>query len=346
MRLAPPDAALLARGAPFLRLLSEAAAELGGRVEFEQEFGYLGRYFAPDGRMRPIFGKSLGLNRDSAAAIAADKDYTARLLATCGLPTPAGFVVFSAGYSNRMALRNRDVAEKLAGRRTALERAAQLGFPLIVKPNSGSEGFGVSLVANGTEVAADLDALLATEDRVRIEMFAPGCDVRVLVLDRRAVLAYERRGLTLAGDGNTSIARLLAQRLGSLASHHRGTKISADDPRIARRLGRLGLTRDTVPAAGQRIEILDNANLSTGGEMRDVTLSLSPAARGMALRAAETLGLTVAGVDLRIAEPVRNGGGITILEVNSAPGLDYYASAGPAQWKRAREIVVAMLDRD
>ena len=50
-----------------------------------------------------IFGKSLGLNPDAAAALAADKDYTARWLSAEDLPTPPGQLVFSAAYRARMA---------------------------------------------------------------------------------------------------------------------------------------------------------------------------------------------------------------------------------------------------
>lgn len=345
MRLAPPDDALLARGTPFLRLLVEAADRLGGRVEMETEYGYLGRYISPDGRRRPIFGKSLGLNRDSAAAIAADKDYTARLLSGDGLPTPEGVLVFGHRYRDRMALKNSDVAGRLPGPERAVRFARDRGYPVVIKPNSGSEGHGVSICRNQGDLEDDLGTLLGREDRVRIETFVRGRDFRVLVLGGHAALAYERVGLSVTGDGVSALRRLLHDRLAELSRSHRGAKIDPADPRIRRTLELQGLTPDSIPPAGRQIALLDAANLSTGGSLRDLDTALPPAVAAMATRAADVLGLVVAGIDIRTPDLGASPPDMSIIEVNSAPGLDYYASCGPEHWQRALALVTDMLDR-
>jgi glutathione synthase/RimK-type ligase-like ATP-grasp enzyme len=91
------------------------------------------------------------------------------------------------------------------------------------------------------------------------------------------------------------------------------------------------------------VRLLDSANLSTGGQMEDLTGRLPEAAERLALRAAAALGLRLAGVDL-IAPDIAIGiDGAHVLEVNSAPGLDYYAAHGPAQHDRARALVIDAL---
>ena len=157
LSLSTPDSSLLARSTPFVRLLSEAAAEIGVSLEMDGEYGFVGRLVDKDGRSYPIFGKSLGLNSDAAAHLAADKDYTARWLAADGLPTPNGQLVFSSIYRARMALRNAETAARLPGKSVAAGFGEKHGWPVILKPNTGSEGRDIRLCTNAEHLAIELD---------------------------------------------------------------------------------------------------------------------------------------------------------------------------------------------
>lgn len=341
LSLGPPDAGLLARTAPFVRLLAEAAEALGASLEMDREYGFVGRLVAADGQKIPIFGKSLGLNPDAAAALAADKDYTARWLSAEGLPTPSGQLVFSAAYRARMALKNADTAARLPGPDVAEGFATRQGYPVIVKPNTGSEGRDITLCANSKELT---DTLCAASDEVlRVEARIPGRDYRLLVLDGRVVLAYERRPLSVIGDGETPLSDLIKQALAALANRHRGSKIAPDDPRLLRRFESVGHRPETVLPAGVVLPLLDNANLSTGGTLREVTDELPEMAATLAIRAAAALGLISAGVDILAPDLLGDPEQATVLEVNSAPGLDYFATSTPENWRRARAIVTDML---
>jgi len=72
---------------------------------------------------------------------------------------------------------------------------------------------------------------------------------------------------------------------------------------------------------GQRVYLLDNANLSSGGDAVDVTETIHPGFKKIAVRLTRDMGLRICGVDLMV------DGNITgkpstywILEVNAAPG--------------------------
>ena len=338
----PGDAWLTGRRA-FVHLMAEAAERLGGRLELEEAFGHVGRYHPPAGPPRPIFGNALGLNPDAAAALAADKDYTARLLAAEGLPAPRGMALFSPAYAARMRLKNAAVAGALPGLAEAEACAAALGYPVVLKPNTGSEGRGVHRPADAAELRADIAALFATDERLRLEERLQGEDIRITVLDGRVRLAYRRQPVSVTGDGRSTLADLARARLAGLATRHRGAKIATQDPRVQRSLAAQGLSLRDVPAPGRAVRLLDSANLSTGGQMEDLTGRLPEAAERLALRAAACLGLRLAGVDL-IAPAIAEGiAGARVLEVNSAPGLDYYAAHGPAQYDRARALVMDAL---
>ena len=343
--LAPPSPELLARSAPGLRLLVEAAAALGGRLELEAEHGRVGRYTGPDGRVRLLMGKALGLNADAAAAIATDKDYTARLLSAGGLPTPPGVIVVAPGFVAKMRLSNSAVAAGLPGPEVAQAFARDAGFPVIVKPNFGNMGRGVRRAESPAELAADLAEGFLADDRLRVEALVPGRDYRLLVLRGKVIVAYERQPLTVTGDGRRSVAALLAERLARLVERHHGPKISAADPRLARAMDAAGLSPEAVPEAGQSLRLLANANLSTGGAMVDLTGRLPAAAEALAVQAAAALGLTVAGIDILAPDLAAGTEGACILEVNAAPGLDFYASEGPAQWARAVDFHIRALSQ-
>jgi cyanophycin synthetase len=84
-----------------------------------------------------------------------------------------------------------------------------------------------------------------------------------------------------------------------------------------------GHTLDDVLPEGVSVDLRGNANLSTGGTAEDVTDLLPPETREICIRAARTIGLDVAGIDIvcqDISQPLREQRG-GIIEVNAAPGI-------------------------
>ena len=119
-----------------------------------------------------------------------------------------------------------------------------------------------------------------------------------------------------------------------------------DDPRITEKLKRQGLTFRSTPSLGKRVFLLDNANLSTGGDAVDVTASVSSAFQKLAVRLTRDMNLRLCGVDLMVdghIEEVPVSGKYWILEINAAPGLDHYAKIGEAQEKIVEELYLTVL---
>jgi cyanophycin synthetase len=100
------------------------------------------------------------------------------------------------------------------------------------------------------------------------------------------------------------------------------TKIPLDELAL-QVLARQGYDLDAVPPAGAQVDLRGNADLSTGGTAEDVTDLLPQETREICIRAARTIGLDVAGIDIvcqDIAQPLsgQKGG---VIEVNAAPGI-------------------------
>jgi D-alanine-D-alanine ligase-like ATP-grasp enzyme len=156
-----------------------------------------------------------------------------------------------------------------------------------------------------------------------------GVDHRIIVLDGRVLRAFERRPLSVTGDGASTVTGLLEALQRSFEADGRDTELALDDPRIDASLARASLDRSTVLGEGRVLPLLDVANLSTGGVAVDVTREIHPTFADLAIRVARDFDLRFAGVDI-LAEDVRvPADDYTILEINSAPGLDYYTGVGP-----------------
>ena len=302
--------AAVARGIPFRRLTSGSLVQLGW-----------------GSKARRIQAAELDLTSAVAESIAQDKDLTKRLLHAAGVPVPMGRPV--ADVDDAWAV------------------AEEVGLPVVVKPQDGNQGKGVTV---NITTRAQLEAAFATaqsfSDEVMVERFLPGNDFRMLVVGHQLVAAARRDPPQVLGDGQHSVRELVDivnqdPRRGS--GHGTAlTKIRLDDIAIAR-LASEGLTPESVPVQGQRVVLRNNANLSTGGSATDVTDDVHPEIAARAIEAAQTIGLHICGVDViceSMLKPLEEQGG-GIVEVNAAPGLRMHLAPS---FGRPRNVGVPMVD--
>jgi len=262
-----------------------------------------------------------------AVDTASNKDLTKRLLRQAAIPVPEGTVIRTADQ--------------------AVAAAETLGGPVVVKPLDANHGRGVS--TNLTEegaVRAAFDCAARFGPRVIVEQYCRGDDCRLLVVDGEVVAAALRRPASVVGDGCSTVRALIDQvNLDPCrgAGHEQVmTRIKLDDRTIAF-LAAQNLSPEAVPEAGQLVPLAQTANLSTGGTAVDVTDLVHPDNICFAARAALTLGLDVAGIDLispDISKSLRETGG-GVIEVNAAPGLRMHLR--PSQG-RPRNVAKPILD--
>jgi cyanophycin synthetase len=122
------------------------------------------------------------------------------------------------------------------------------------------------------------------------------------------------------------------------------TKIRFDSIALAC-LAAQGLQADSVPAKGARIQLRNNANLSTGGSATDVTDDVHPELAASAVAAAQMVGLDVCGVDVvcdSVLRPLQEQGG-AVIEVNAAPGLRMHLQPSFGKGRAVGEAIVSMM---
>ncbi len=301
--------AAVARGIPFRRLTSGSLVQLGW-----------------GSKARRIQAAELDITSAVAESIAQDKDLTKRLLHSAGVPVPLGRPVESIDE--------------------AWEVALEVGLPVVVKPQDGNQGKGVTVNLSERSQLEAAYAAAVEYGTVMVERFLPGHDFRLLVVGGQLVAAARREPPQVLGDGQHTIRELvdivnLDPRRGS--GHGTAlTKIRLDDIAIGR-IASEGLTPDSVPAQGQRVVLRNNANLSTGGSATDVTDDVHPEIAARAVEAAQTIGLHICGVDVVCETMLRpleeqNGG---VVEVNAAPGLRMHLAPS---FGKPRNVGVPMVD--
>lgn len=262
-----------------------------------------------------------------AVDMACDKTITKMLLDESGIPIPEG------GVCNTI--------------QQAISIAESIGYPVVVKPEKGNQGKGVSLNLMGPgEVIDAFHIARKFENNILVERYVPGNDYRVLVINGRVAAVAKRIPAHVIGDGIHTISELVDKTNEDIRrgeDHERPlTRIRIDE--ISRKvLYKQGYSLDSVPSKGIKVLLKENGNISTGGEAIDCTDLIHPENCDLAVRAARIIGLDIAGIDITcpdISKSILVTGG-AIIEVNAAPGIrmHLYPSKG-----RPRNVTGLILD--
>ncbi len=304
--------AAMARNIPFRRLTS------GSMVQF----GW-------GSKQRRIQAAETDNTSAIAQSIAQDKELTKKLLDAAGVPIPYGRPVQSE--------------------EDAWVAAEEIGLPVVVKPQDGNQGKGVTVnVASRDHLKIAFAAASAISENVMVERYMPGHDFRLLVVGGKVVAAARRDPPQVIGDGVHTV-RELVSIVNSDPRRSEGhatalTRIRLDEIALAR-LSLQGYGTDSVPPKGSRIILRNNANLSTGGSATDVTDDVHPEVAARAADAAKMIDLDICGVDVvcdSVLKPLEEQGG-GVIEVNAAPGLRMHLQPSYGKPRAVGEAIISMM---
>lgn len=319
IRLGPSTGAIVsaaaARGIPFRRLTQGSLVQFGW-----------------GSKQKRIQAAETSFTSAIAEAIAQDKELTKKLLHASGVAVPYG----------------RPVEDE----DDAWVAALEVGLPVVVKPQDGNQGKGISVnLTSEEQVRKAYRVAIEFRDDIMVEKYLPGHDWRLLVIGNKLIAAARRDPPLVIGDG-THTVRELVDIVNSDPRRSDGhatslTKIRFDEIALAR-LAEQGYTADSVPPRGVRVILRNNANLSTGGTATDVTDDVHPDLAAAAVAAAQTVGLDIAGIDVvcdTILKPLEDQGG-GIVEVNAAPGLRMHLDPSFGKGRDVGKAIVDMMYKD
>jgi cyanophycin synthetase len=300
------------RGIPTIRLNRESYVQLGHGVN-----------------QRRIQATMTDRTSAIGMEIADDKNRTKVILKAAGIPIPEG-----------------EPVEELE---EALSTAADMGYPVVVKPLVGNHGRGITVnVTNDEDLKVAFEQAKAFRETIVVEAYLPGSDHRILVVDGRFVAAARRDPASVTGDGRSTVQELI-DRLNEDPQrgygHENVLTMVEVDFMTNRLLGQMGMDVDTVLPKGQVVTLKSTANLSQGGTATDITDEVHPFVRYMAERIAQIIDIDIMGIDIiapHLREPLETTGG-GVVEVNAAPGFRMHLAPYSGDPRNVAVPVVDML---
>jgi cyanophycin synthetase len=300
------------RGIPWIRLNSQSLIQFGH-----------GKY------QQRIQATITSRTPHIAVELASDKEETNKILAGLGLPVP------------KQALITRE--------EDAVRSAAEIGYPVVVKPYNANHGRGVAIhLTDAAQVRAAFPVAQQHSRSVIVESFIRGDDHRMLVVNGQLIAVAKRVPGHVVGDGEHTIEDLVKivnsdPRRG--VGHEKVLTRLEFDHQAERLLAKKGYDRNTIPPKGEIVYLRSTGNLSTGGTSIDVTDIVHPDNVEMAMRTIKAIGLDVGGVDFLtpdITVSYKENGG-AICEVNAAPGFRMHTAPSEGTPRDVSGPVVDML---
>ncbi|MEA5617770.1 cyanophycin synthetase [Cronbergia sp. UHCC 0137] len=316
-------------------ILHKVALQIGATIIVEPEYELVGHITFKNGKKTCFSTTKLNINGFGSAYLAKDKAYSNFFLKQFGYRTTQGQTFFNDQLCAKL--------NKPRNINDGLIFAQEIGFPVIVKPLNLSQGILVTKVYNQIEYYEAANKILQIHSGIIVEKFYSGNDYRIVVLDNEIIAVYQRIPLKIVGNGQSTILTLLQEKQQNLLKIGRKINIQIDDFRIEQNLQRQNLNFDSIIPENQIIYLLDNANLSSGGEAIDLTASIHPDFQKLAINITSDMALRLTGVDIITTDITKPMIDYTLLEVNGSPSLSHYAASGEIQTKRVEELYLKIL---
>ena len=253
---------------------------------------------------RHVFGYNFELNSATAQQLAGDKGAISDLLAHKGVPH----------VEHRLFL-HPDLAGYVSAKGNwpdLLAYAEEQGYPLIVKPNTGTGGEDVSRVDTAAELESAVMALFQQHRAICLSPFLEiEQEYRVLMLDESCELLYAKRRPHVIGDGQSSVLELIEKlHLNGILSQEMAGQA------IEQHRGEL----KQVPSQGQEVVIGWKHNLGEGSAPQIVEEGpLSKLLVKLARAAQQAINIRFAAIDI-----VEVAGQYLVLEINSGVMMEYF----------------------
>lgn len=175
-------------------------------------------------------------------------------------------------------------------------------FPAVVKPANTDHGIAVIVnITSQQELVSAIDNAFKYSDKVIVEEFFAGQEYRFLVIDFQVRAIAWREPANVTGDGKLTIQQLIDKKNVGRGTDYRHPLLRIIvDEEVVRNLKSLSLSTESVLKAGEKVYLRQNSNLSTGGDSIDVTDDIPDYYKDVAIKAAQSAGLKIAGIDIII----------------------------------------------
>ena len=322
-----------------LPVLEEIAKEKNVTIIPDEEEGNFSIFIFNNGKRFIAKDYPFNINYAGSISLCTNKSACANFLDIMGFRVP----------KQKYFVRKSHVEVTLTELKKAFDNPLELlgfDFPMIIKPNGLSQGVGVYKISNKEEGIICTKKIMGLKEKLfLLQEYCSGHDFRIVVLGDKVIQAYERVPFQIIGNGYDTIETLLQQKVASFELAGRDKSVDSSDSRIAKNIAKQGYTLQSVLETGVACKLQDIANLSLGGTTEDKTADISSYYQKLAVKIAQSLNLKLCGIDI-IAQDITNPDNkdYTILEINSAPGLDNYVYEGQQQDDYVKQLYSMVFD--
>ncbi|MBK9748804.1 MAG: hypothetical protein IPO91_18780 [Chloroflexi bacterium] len=316
-------------------------------IYVEPDYGFVAQVKYRNLSVRYIHGASVDVNANGASFIATDKAHAKRFMTALGYRTPIGkaFVVPRRMDELKSYYESYGIEETSTFSTIPDYVTNTIGFPCFIKPNNGYRGVDVYQCWD----LSDVNAVLTTMsercyDLIIVEAAASMPEYRVVIFEGRFIACYSKRPLSITGDGTSTIEQLLLVLVDEMARIGRKVDLEQLKPQIQHRLSKNNLDLATVLGSEMPFQLVDMANLSTGGSTEDFTHLLHPQWQALCIQLSRDMNLGLVGIDFMCADITRPEADYTIIEINAAPALNNYASLGALQAQRVEALYLEIFN--
>ena len=211
--------------------------------------------------------------------------------------------------------------------------AHQLGFPLVVKPLSGSVARHITTnITNVDELRMAIKKAVAYGPAYMIERFIDHASVfRVTVVDDIYVACARQIPAHVVGDGDASV-RALVEKKNNVRMEKTANEMGRlfyplkIDGSTEKLLAELGHTMDTVPRLEESVYVQRDPFLKLGGDIIEVTETMHPDNRDLCQRIAKFFDLRLVGIDVMMNDITRSWKEqrCAVLELNDLPCIEMH----------------------
>lgn len=177
-------------------------------------------------------------------------------------------------------------------------------LPAVVKPADTDHGIAVSTsIQTKQELNSAIQNAFKFSNKVIVEEFFPGQEYRFLVIDFEVRAIAFREPANVTGDGISTIQQLIDKKNEGRGNDYRHPLLKINiDEEVKRHLKAGSLSPESILKKGEKVYLRKNSNLSTGGDSIDVTDDIPSFYKEVAVLAARSAGLKIAGIDIIIKD--------------------------------------------
>lgn len=202
--------------------------------------------------------------------------------------------------------------------------------PIIVKPRVGSRGRHTTTNINTlAELKRAVKNAHTISPYVMIEEHLEGDICRATLVGGKLAGFYRASAPAVVGDGQSTLSELIEENNKTKPERVQPIEMTMEKMEY---IARSGLTLQSVPKAGERIQLTHRTGRLFGGRTYEMIEELHPSFVPILEKAARTVGLAVLGFDVIVPDPTADQATQKwgIIECNTLPFIDlhYYALVG------------------